>query len=351
MTALFADLVSSTELAARLDLEELSGVVRPFLLAMTEEIEAYGGTIEKYAGDGVIAVFGAPVAHEDDPERAVRAASQCRIGSPRYRPTSPPSPGSARDADRHRDGRGRRRARPRGRGLLTGSALHVAARLQSAAAPGTIVVGERAWRDTRDAIAYRPLDDVELRGLEGPSRIWRATGLRAVRREGIAASVPLVGRRERALPARPPARPHRPRAARTADHRPRPGGDRQEPPRTRVRDRGPRAAPGAEARRRTLSPVWQRARVLAARRDPQVGGGDPRQRPGGGHPRQGARQPRRNLGHGQRGRRRTTRDPGGASASSATKASRRAQRSPGGGSSARGGRTSTRSRTSGRCSS
>ena len=81
-------------------------------------------------------------------------------------------------------------------GLLTGSALHVASRLQSAAAPGTIVVGERAWRDTRDAIAYRPLDDVELRGLEGPSRIWRATGPRAVRREGIAASVPLVGRRE-----------------------------------------------------------------------------------------------------------------------------------------------------------
>ena len=74
MTALFADLVSSTELAARLDPEELSGVVRPFLLAMTEEIELYGGTIEKYAGDGVIAVFGAPVAHEDDPERAVRAA-------------------------------------------------------------------------------------------------------------------------------------------------------------------------------------------------------------------------------------------------------------------------------------
>ena len=61
-------------------------------------------------------------------------------------------------------------------GLLTGGALHVASRLQSAASPGTIAVGERAWRDTRDAIAYRPLDDVELRGLEGASRIWRAVG-------------------------------------------------------------------------------------------------------------------------------------------------------------------------------
>jgi len=195
VTALFADLVSSTELAARLDPEELSGVVRPFLLAMTEEIELYGGTIEKYAGDGVIAVFGAPVAHEDDPERAVRAALamqdrlaalqsdlasragkqlEMRIGIE----TGEVVAALGREAE----------------GMLTGGSLHVAARLQSAAAPGTIVVGERAWRDTRDAIVYRPLDDVELRGLEGPSRIWRASGIRTARREGIAASVPLVGR-------------------------------------------------------------------------------------------------------------------------------------------------------------
>ena len=197
MTALFADLVSSTELAARLDLEELSAVVRPFLLAMAEEIESFGGTTEKYAGDGVIAVFGAPVAHEDDPERAVRAALamqdrlaalqadlssragkqlEMRIGIE----TGEVVAALGREAE----------------GMLTGGALHVAARLQSAAAPGTIVVGERAWRDTRDAIVYRPLDDVELRGLEGPSRIWRAAGLRTARREGIAATVPLVGRQD-----------------------------------------------------------------------------------------------------------------------------------------------------------
>lgn len=197
VTALFADLVSSTELAACLDPEELSAVVGPFLQAMTEEIERFGGTIEKYAGDAVIAVFGSPVAHEDDPERAVRAglamherlavmqdelanragrAIEMRIGIE----TGEIVATLGREAE----------------GLLTGGTLHVAARLQSAAPPGAVVVGERAWRDTRDTIEYRPLGDVELRGLEEPSRIWRAVGVRDSRREGIAASVPLVGRQE-----------------------------------------------------------------------------------------------------------------------------------------------------------
>jgi class 3 adenylate cyclase/tetratricopeptide (TPR) repeat protein len=195
VTALFADLVSSTELAARLDPEELSAVVTPFLQAMTQEIERFGGTVEKYAGDGVIAVFGAPIAHDDDPERAVRAALAMldRLGALQ--------PELARQAGRALEMRigvetgevvaaiGREAA-----GMLTGGSLHVASRLQSAASPGTIAVGERAWRDTRDAIVYRPLDDVELRGLEGASRIWRAVGIRSSRRKGIAASVPFVGR-------------------------------------------------------------------------------------------------------------------------------------------------------------
>ena len=236
MTALFADLVSSTELAARLDPEELSAVVTPFLHAMTEEIEGFGGTVEKYAGDGVIAVFGAPVAHEDDPERAVRAALAMLDRLAALQPELAPRAGRELEM---RIGvetgdvvaaLGREAA-----GLLTGGALHVASRLQSAASPGTIAVGERAWRDTRDAIAYRPLDDVELRGVEGASRIWRAVGVRSSRRKGIAASVPFVGRTDELMllellrlrsvrERRPPAR-----------HPGRPGGHRQEPPRGRVR--------------------------------------------------------------------------------------------------------------------
>ncbi|HEU4354959.1 MAG TPA: adenylate/guanylate cyclase domain-containing protein, partial [Actinomycetota bacterium] len=65
VTALFADLTASTEMASRLDPEDLRGVLRPFYDAMAEEIARYGGTVEKFIGDAVVAVFGAPVAHED----------------------------------------------------------------------------------------------------------------------------------------------------------------------------------------------------------------------------------------------------------------------------------------------
>ena len=74
VTSLFADLTASTELAARLDPEDLRAVLAPFFDAMHEEITRYGGTVEKFIGDAVVAFFGVPVAHEDDPERAVRAA-------------------------------------------------------------------------------------------------------------------------------------------------------------------------------------------------------------------------------------------------------------------------------------
>src|SRR5205814_6814596 len=74
VTILFADLTGSTELATRLDPEDLRTLLRSFFEAMSEEIEATGGTVEKFIGDAVVAVYGAPVAHEDDPERAVRTS-------------------------------------------------------------------------------------------------------------------------------------------------------------------------------------------------------------------------------------------------------------------------------------
>ena len=75
---MFADLAASTELATRLDPEELRAVLQPFFRAMTDEVERHGGTLEKFIGDAVVAVFGYPAAHDDDPERAVRAALAIR---------------------------------------------------------------------------------------------------------------------------------------------------------------------------------------------------------------------------------------------------------------------------------
>jgi class 3 adenylate cyclase len=74
VSMLFADLTASTEIAARLDPEDLRAVLHPFFDAMVDEIARYGGTVEKFIGDAVVAVFGAPVAHEDDPVRAIRCA-------------------------------------------------------------------------------------------------------------------------------------------------------------------------------------------------------------------------------------------------------------------------------------
>src|SRR5512132_1554235 len=80
VTILFADLVDSTVLGDNRDPEELRAAVRPQIARMRSELEHFGGTFEKYIGDAVMAVFGAPIAHEDDPERAVRAALAVRDG-------------------------------------------------------------------------------------------------------------------------------------------------------------------------------------------------------------------------------------------------------------------------------
>src|SRR5256885_11349740 len=78
VTVLFADLVGFTSRAEQLDPEDVRAVLRPYWERLREELERHGGTVEKFIGDAVMALFGAPVAHEDDPERAVRAALAIR---------------------------------------------------------------------------------------------------------------------------------------------------------------------------------------------------------------------------------------------------------------------------------
>ena len=142
-TMVFADLVGSTELAADLDPEELRGRLTPFFDVARSTLEEHGGTIEKYIGDAVLAVFGVPRAHGDDPDRAVAAAlalidrvaavdagMSVRIGV---------EAGEVLVAD------------PEGDLSVTGQAVNAAARLQQAAAPGQVLVGERAARACRTA--------------------------------------------------------------------------------------------------------------------------------------------------------------------------------------------------------
>jgi class 3 adenylate cyclase/tetratricopeptide (TPR) repeat protein len=198
VTSLFADLAASTELSTRLDPEDLRQVLEPFFAAMVEEIERYGGTVEKFIGDAVVAFFGVPVAHEDDPERAVRAG----LGMQRRLTELNEELRDRAGGDlamRIGINTGEVFAHGGGtdEGLVTGEAVNIAARFQAMAEPGRVVVGERTWRDTRQAFAYAPLGEVRVKGVDRPLGAFEAgeelAAPRAARPAGLVA--PLVGRR------------------------------------------------------------------------------------------------------------------------------------------------------------
>ncbi len=172
VTVLYADLVASTELATQLDPEELRAILGPFFETMADEIARHGGTVEKYIGDAIVAVFGHPVAHEDDAERAVRAAlaMQARlVRDPRF------SYGTeGRLAMRIGVNTGDVLAGPasdRG-GAVTGDAISLAARIQSLAPAGSVVAADRTRRLTRRAFAYRDLGEATLKGVDHPIPVW-----------------------------------------------------------------------------------------------------------------------------------------------------------------------------------
>jgi class 3 adenylate cyclase len=196
VTVLFADLSGYTAFAERMDPEAVKTLVDGALHRLGEEVERYGGTVDKYIGDNVMALFGAPVAHEDDAERAVRAAlgMQAAMGEVNQRLPE----------DVHFDLRvgintGEVLAGAIGRAYtVMGDTVNVASRLQSAARPGSVWVGEATMRATSQAVRYHELEPLELRGKSRPVPAWEATGLiteHALRRAGWGGGeTPLIGR-------------------------------------------------------------------------------------------------------------------------------------------------------------
>ncbi len=195
-TIIFADLSGYTAVSERLDPERIKSLVDRTLRRLGEEIERYGGTIDKYIGDNVMGVFGAPVAHEDDPERAVRAglAMQAAMAEINERIASDVG---ANFALRVGINSGEVLAGRVGDGYtVIGDPVNVAARLQGAAEPGTVTVGELTHRLTRKAIEYVELEPLELKGKAERVPAWEA--VRAVVRgrssRASATSTPLIGR-------------------------------------------------------------------------------------------------------------------------------------------------------------
>ncbi|MGZ8599966.1 MAG: AAA family ATPase [Actinomycetota bacterium] len=185
-TALFADIVGSTALAEREDPEIVQSLVGRAFDRLSTEIERYGGLIEKFVGDAVLAVFGIPSAHEDDPERAVRAGLEMQAvlselnrsfaaeGRPELEMRIGVEAGEVL-VDLERAGGSRDR-------MLTGDAVNTAARLQSSATPGHVVVGPAVFASTKEVIDYRDLEPLELKGKAGPVPAWSALRVRARRR-------------------------------------------------------------------------------------------------------------------------------------------------------------------------
>ncbi len=193
VTALFADLVGFTSRSEQLDPEDVRAMLAPYWERLRAELERFGGTVEKFIGDAVVALFGAPVAHEDDPERAVRAALAIRDWV-------------AEESDLHvRIGVNTGEAlvslsaQPtQGEGMASGDVVNTAARLQSAAPVDGILVGELTYRATERMIEYREHERVEAKGKAERIPVWVAVEARS--RFGVdlsrPADAPLVGRQD-----------------------------------------------------------------------------------------------------------------------------------------------------------
>jgi class 3 adenylate cyclase/tetratricopeptide (TPR) repeat protein len=169
----FTDVAGSTSLGERLDPEVLRRVMTAYFDRMRSVLERHGGTVEKYIGDAIVAVFGIPEIHEDDALRAVRAADEMRA--------------ALSDLNRELENRHHVRIEARtgintGEVLaeetradapLTSDAANTAARLEQAASPGEILVGDATYRLVRDAVTVEPAGPLELRGKAEPQPAWR----------------------------------------------------------------------------------------------------------------------------------------------------------------------------------
>jgi class 3 adenylate cyclase len=196
VTALFADVVGSTSIGERLAPEEVKALIGECVSRMSRAVEQFGGVVDAFMGDGIAAFFGVPVAHEDDPERAARAALQIvqvvgeyardieaawgisdfnvRVGLN----SGPVAVGFVGGAKRQ--------------SVALGDTANVAARLQGVAEPGSIVAGASTVRRLADRFVFEPLADVSVKGREEPVSVWRLS--RPMQSLEAAAPTPLVGR-------------------------------------------------------------------------------------------------------------------------------------------------------------
>ncbi len=190
VSILFADLVGFTAASEGRDAEDTRELLTRYFDTARQIVERYGGVVEKFIGDAVMAVWGAPVANEDDAERAVRAALELVAAIPALDAALQARAGVltgaaavTRDAE--------------GQGMVAGDLVNTASRIQSAAEPGWVLVGEATRRAAEAAIAFEEAGAHELKGKAEPVPLWRALRVVAARGgEGRSTGLeaPFVGR-------------------------------------------------------------------------------------------------------------------------------------------------------------
>ena len=194
---LFVDLVGFTPLAERRDAEQVRELLSEYFDRAQRIVDAYGGTIEKFIGDAVMAVWGAPTANEDDAERAVRAALEIvdavtALGRDVSLPDLRARGGVVTGEVAITIGKV-------SEGMILGDAVNTASRIQGEAAPGTVLVDESTWRATSESIAFEAVEALSLKGKADSVRAWRALRVVAQRR-GLGRTErlepPFVGRDE-----------------------------------------------------------------------------------------------------------------------------------------------------------
>jgi class 3 adenylate cyclase len=195
ISVLFVDLVGFTARSDRADPEDVRDTLQGFHARTKHEIERFGGAVEKFIGDAVMAVFGAPVAHGDDAERAVRAGLRVIQAVGELSREHPERPLDVRAAVNTGEAVVAIGSAPgSGDALAIGDVVNTASRLQTSAPTNGLVVGEETYRATRGVIRYEPLEAVQAKGKRDPVAAWLAIAPIGAPAERPATTAPLVGR-------------------------------------------------------------------------------------------------------------------------------------------------------------
>jgi class 3 adenylate cyclase len=188
VSVLFVDLVGFTSRSESLDPEDVRAFLTPYYEQVRARLQSFGGRVEKFIGDAVMGIFGAPTAYGDDPERAVRAALAIRDWAEQ-------DGLQIRIAVNTGEAIVELAARPdHGEAMVAGDVVNTAARLQSAAPVGAVIVGEETYTATRNVVEYRPAVPVLAKGKSAPIQAWLAIRTTSHAGERPMAPVPMVGR-------------------------------------------------------------------------------------------------------------------------------------------------------------